>query len=202
MRIALKDGKRGSPKDATRCVPGGKATARVVKLLLEKHPPSAAQTPATAGGAGRSGSASRASADASIANDGPPSRERPAHGKLLAVSPLNDGARDKPVNHVALESAGTGLGYEPGDSPGVWPTNNPKQKICVQHRMREHATEDWSWLGEGAFFYVCGDAKRMAADVDAALKEIAVEQGGMDATAAAVFIKQLARDGRYCRDLY
>ncbi len=76
------------------------------------------------------------------------------------------------------------------------------QKIYVQHRMIEHATEIWAWLNDGAYFYVCGDAKRMAADVDAALKEIVAGQGNMEADAAAAFVKQLAKDGRYCRDVY
>ena len=81
-------------------------------------------------------------------------------------------------------------------------SRDQSQKIYVQHRMLEHAAEIWSWLAEGAYFYVCGDAKRMAADVDAALKEIAVEQGGMDAAQAAAFVRQLAKEGRYCRDVY
>ena len=52
------------------------------------------------------------------------------------------------------------------------------EKIYVQHRMRENAVELWSWLEAGAHFYVCGDAKRMAKDVEETLLQIAAEQGG------------------------
>jgi len=431
----------GSEKDLTKCVPGGKATSKTIKLLLEKSPPvenplPAGQTPALAGITGQNAAEGRASAGVS--------RDHPAMAKLLAATALNAGETDKPVNNIALSLTGTGITYQPGDSLGVWPTNNPDevelvlsilktsgsksvslrgqlanardaltrrvnlreptselfalmadharlefesvrlaklaendelvaeygihdvfdvlvkfrssrppigpflnalaplqprlysiasslsahpdevhltvgvvrydlngrgyhgvasnffaehlaegrrvpvyiqpshrfslpadgskpvimigpgtgiapfrsfleerkasgatgknwlffgaqheasdflyrdeleqfaaeghltklstafsrdqaQKIYVQHRMIEHAAEIWAWLNEGAYFYVCGDAKRMAADVDAALKEIVAEQGGMDADAAAAFVKQLAKDGRYCRDVY
>jgi sulfite reductase (NADPH) flavoprotein alpha-component len=76
------------------------------------------------------------------------------------------------------------------------------QKIYVQDRMREHAAELWSWIRGGAYFYVCGDAKRMAKDVDAALHEIIAQQGGMDAAAAVEYVKQLKKDKRYQRDVY
>jgi len=76
------------------------------------------------------------------------------------------------------------------------------QKIYVQDRMRENAAELWSWLKGGAGFYVCGDAKRMAKDVDAALHDIVAKQGGMDAAAAVEFVKQLKKDKRYQRDVY
>ena len=76
------------------------------------------------------------------------------------------------------------------------------QKIYVQDRMRENAAELWSWIKGGAYFYVCGDAKRMAKDVDAALLDIVAQQGGMDAAAAAEFVKQLKKDKRYQRDVY
>ena len=428
----------GAEKDLNKCVPGGKATSKTIRLLLEKSPllASEGQTPALERSAGQNAAESPASAGVS--------RERPAMAKLLAATPLNAGDSDKPVNNIALSLAGTGIQYQPGDSLGVWPANNPDevelilsilktkgsksitlhgvaanardaltrrvnlreptaelfalmadhahlefesvrlamlaqndelvadygihdvfdvlvkfrsarppigpflnalaplqprlysiasslrahpdevhltvgvvrydlngrgyhgvasnffaehlaegrrvpvyiqpshgfalpadsskpvimvgpgtgiapfrafleersatgatgknwlffgaqheagdflyrdqletlvrdgeltrlstafsrdqaQKIYVQHRMIEHAAEIWAWLNEGAYFYVCGDAKRMAADVDAALKEIVGEQGKMDAAAAAAFVKQLAKDGRYCRDVY
>jgi sulfite reductase (NADPH) flavoprotein alpha-component len=76
------------------------------------------------------------------------------------------------------------------------------EKIYVQHRMLERAREIWAWLQEGAHFYVCGDARRMARDVDLALKQIVAEQGGMSAEAAAGFVSDLARCGRYARDVY
>jgi sulfite reductase (NADPH) flavoprotein alpha-component len=68
--------------------------------------------------------------------------------------------------------------------------------------MRENATEVWNWLKGGAHFYVCGDAKRMAKDVDTALHEIIAERGGMSAEQAAEYVKQMKRDKRYQRDVY
>jgi len=75
-------------------------------------------------------------------------------------------------------------------------------KVYVQDRMREHAAELWKWIQQGAYFYVCGDAKRMAKDVDAALHAIVSEQGGMTPEAAADWVKQFKKDGRYQRDVY
>ncbi|MDI1247792.1 MAG: sulfite reductase subunit alpha [Lacunisphaera sp.] len=79
--------------------------------------------------------------------------------------------------------------------------DQPK-KIYVQDRMREAAAELWAWLKGGAVFYVCGDAHRMAKDVDAALHQIIAEQGGLDAAAAADYVKQMKKDRRYQRDVY
>jgi len=76
------------------------------------------------------------------------------------------------------------------------------EKIYVQDRMRENASELWKWISEGAFFYVCGDAKRMAKDVDAALHQIVSEQGKMSPEAAVEWVKQFKKDGRYQRDVY
>jgi len=81
-------------------------------------------------------------------------------------------------------------------------SRDQSQKIYVQHRMADEAAELWRWLDEGAYFYVCGDAKRMASDVDHALASVAASQGGMDGAAAQAWVKQLARDGRYLRDVY
>ena len=81
-------------------------------------------------------------------------------------------------------------------------SRDQSEKIYVQHRMLENATEIWIWLNEGAHFYVCGDAKRMAADVDHALTEIVTAEGGMSAEAAKAWVKKLAQDGRYLRDVY
>ena len=75
-------------------------------------------------------------------------------------------------------------------------------KVYVQHKMLEAAQELWRWLANGAYFYVCGDAKRMAGDVDLALQRIAVTQGAMDAAAAKRYVADLARAGRYQRDVY
>ncbi len=75
-------------------------------------------------------------------------------------------------------------------------------KVYVQHKMLEATQELWRWLAGGAYLYVCGDAKRMAGDVDLALQQIAVTQGGMDAASAKRYLAELARDGRYQRDVY
>jgi sulfite reductase (NADPH) flavoprotein alpha-component len=76
------------------------------------------------------------------------------------------------------------------------------QKIYVQDRIREAGAELWSWLSSGAHLYICGDAKRMARDVDQALTDIIAQHGGMDAAAAKAWLAKLGRDGRYQRDVY
>lgn len=75
-------------------------------------------------------------------------------------------------------------------------------KVYVQDRMRENASELWSWLQEGAHFYVCGDASRMAKDVDRALVDICESEGGLSSDEAKAFVKKLADDKRYVRDVY
>src|SRR5438093_771043 len=75
-------------------------------------------------------------------------------------------------------------------------------KVYVQHKMLEAAQELWRWLANGAYLYVCGDAQRMAGDVDLALQQIAITQGGMDGAAAKRFLVELAKAGRYQRDVY
>ncbi|MFE6709286.1 molybdopterin-dependent oxidoreductase [Streptomyces sp. NPDC057695] len=81
-------------------------------------------------------------------------------------------------------------------------SRDQRAKVYVQDRMREHGPQLWSWLRSGAHFYVCGDAARMAKDVDRALRDIAVTHGGMDEAAAGAYVKQLAADRRYVRDVY
>ncbi|MFI2186767.1 molybdopterin-dependent oxidoreductase [Streptomyces sioyaensis] len=81
-------------------------------------------------------------------------------------------------------------------------SRDQRAKIYVQDRMREHGAHLWSWLQDGAHFYVCGDASRMAKDVDRALRDIAVAHGGLTQEAAAGYVKQLAADKRYVRDVY
>src|SRR6266516_3054322 len=77
------------------------------------------------------------------------------------------------------------------------------QKIYVQHRMNDNAAEIWKWLdGEGAHFFVCGDAKRMAKDVDATLRKIVQEQGGKTVDQANEYVEKLKSDKRYKRDVY
>jgi sulfite reductase (NADPH) flavoprotein alpha-component len=75
-------------------------------------------------------------------------------------------------------------------------------KIYVQHRMLEQAAELWSWLEDGAHLYVCGDAQRMARDVEAGLGYIIAKEGRMDAAAAKAYLARLGREGRYQKDVY
>jgi sulfite reductase (NADPH) flavoprotein alpha-component len=72
----------------------------------------------------------------------------------------------------------------------------------VQHRMREHAAELYAWIRDGAHLYVCGDATRMARDVDAALAHIIAKQGGVGLGEAKSQLAELVRAGRYQRDVY
>ena len=81
-------------------------------------------------------------------------------------------------------------------------SRDQEHKIYVQHRMLECGKEVWSWLQEGAYFYVCGDAQRMAKDVEAALCQIAQEEGKMTEKGAEDFIKTMAKNKRYLRDVY
>ncbi|MEU9674684.1 bifunctional nitrate reductase/sulfite reductase flavoprotein subunit alpha [Streptomyces parvus] len=81
-------------------------------------------------------------------------------------------------------------------------SRDQRAKVYVQDRMREHGAQLWSWLRDGAHLYVCGDASRMAKDVDRALRDIAVAHGGLEPDAAAAQVKQLASDRRYVRDVY
>ena len=69
--------------------------------------------------------------------------------------------------------------------------------------MLEHSAEIWKWIdNEGAQFFVCGDARRMAKDVDAALRKIVQEQGGKSVEEANAYVEQLKTDKRYKRDVY
>ncbi|MEU3785983.1 bifunctional nitrate reductase/sulfite reductase flavoprotein subunit alpha [Streptomyces sp900129855] len=81
-------------------------------------------------------------------------------------------------------------------------SRDQRAKVYVQDRIREHGSHLWSWLQDGAHFYVCGDASRMAKDVDRALRDVAVVHGGMSEEEAAAHVKQLAADKRYVRDVY
>ncbi|MGV9562381.1 molybdopterin-dependent oxidoreductase [Streptomyces sp. NPDC003480] len=81
-------------------------------------------------------------------------------------------------------------------------SRDQRAKVYVQDRMREHGLELWHWLLEGACLYVCGDASRMAKDVDRALRDIAAVHGGLSEPEAAAYVKQLAAEKRYLRDVY
>jgi sulfite reductase (NADPH) flavoprotein alpha-component len=76
------------------------------------------------------------------------------------------------------------------------------EKFYVQDRMRQSGAELWQWLKDGAHFYVCGDAKRMAKDVERALVDIASEHGAMATEQAIAFVASLKKAGRYQADVY
>jgi sulfite reductase (NADPH) flavoprotein alpha-component len=77
-----------------------------------------------------------------------------------------------------------------------------KEKIYVQHRMREVGRDLWSWLNDGAHIYVCGDAQRMAKDVEAALVDVIAEHGGCSPSDSVKFLADLKAKGRYQADVY
>jgi sulfite reductase (NADPH) flavoprotein alpha-component len=81
-------------------------------------------------------------------------------------------------------------------------SRDAEKKVYVQDKMREAGADLWAWLGKGAHFYVCGDAKRMAPDVDAALVQICAEHGKMDAASAKAFVCDLRAQHRYQTDVY
>ncbi len=82
-------------------------------------------------------------------------------------------------------------------------SRDQEHKVYVQHRMAENSAQLWKWIEEdGAHFFVCGDAKRMAKDVDATLKKIVQTEGGKSPDQANEYIEQLKKDKRYKRDVY
>ena len=76
------------------------------------------------------------------------------------------------------------------------------EKTYVQHRMRDVGRDLWAWLAEGAHFYICGDATRMAKDVELTLIDIITEHGGRTPAEAVNFLAELKRLGRYQTDVY
>lgn len=81
-------------------------------------------------------------------------------------------------------------------------SRDQEDKIYVQDRMRENAAEIWQWIDAGGYFYVCGDASRMAKDVHQALIDIVAEHGGKSEEDAAALVKQMQKEKRYARDVY
>ena len=81
-------------------------------------------------------------------------------------------------------------------------SRDQKQRVYVQHRMLEHGADVWRWLADGAHVYVCGDATRMAKDVDAALTRIIRTHGRMSSEAARDYKRELVAAKRYVRDVY
>jgi sulfite reductase (NADPH) flavoprotein alpha-component len=76
------------------------------------------------------------------------------------------------------------------------------EKVYVQHKMLEKGSQLWNWLNDGAVFYVCGDASRMAKDVDQALRIIAQKEGSMSEEDAGAWVKALQKERRYLKDVY
>jgi sulfite reductase (NADPH) flavoprotein alpha-component len=76
------------------------------------------------------------------------------------------------------------------------------QKFYVQDRMREVGRDLWAWLADGAYVYVCGDAKHMAKDVERALVEIVAQYGARTTDEAIAFLADLKKRGRYQQDVY
>jgi NADPH-dependent sulfite reductase flavoprotein alpha-component len=81
-------------------------------------------------------------------------------------------------------------------------SRDQRQKIYVQDRIREHGAKLWGWMQEGASLYVCGDASRMAKDVDETVREVVRTHGRLDEEDTELYMKQLATDKRYVRDVY
>jgi sulfite reductase (NADPH) flavoprotein alpha-component len=81
-------------------------------------------------------------------------------------------------------------------------SRDQEHKVYVQDRMLEQAPQFWAWLQDGAGIYVCGDASRMAKDVDATLHTIVEKQGGMSHDNAKEYVRQLKDEHRYHRDVY
>ncbi|WP_296578372.1 sulfite reductase subunit alpha, partial [Phreatobacter sp.] len=75
-------------------------------------------------------------------------------------------------------------------------------KVYVQDRMRETGAELWRWLDQGGHFYICGDAKRMAKDVEAALVDVIATHGGRSPEAAVAYVQAMKKAGRYQADVY
>jgi sulfite reductase (NADPH) flavoprotein alpha-component len=76
------------------------------------------------------------------------------------------------------------------------------QKVYVQDRLREEGDELFRWLEQGAYFFVCGDARRMAVDVDRALHDIVAAEGRMSVDDTARYVAEMKRTHRYVRDVY
>lgn len=81
-------------------------------------------------------------------------------------------------------------------------SRDQEEKIYVQDRMKENGAELYAWLEQGGYFFVCGDAYRMAKDVDQALHDVIREHGNKSENEAVDYVNQLKKDKRYVRDVY
>ena len=81
-------------------------------------------------------------------------------------------------------------------------SRDQSKRVYVQHKMLDYGADVWRWLDDGAHFYVCGDATRMARDVDDALTDIIRTHGKMSADAARDYKREMVAEKRYVRDVY
>jgi sulfite reductase (NADPH) flavoprotein alpha-component len=81
-------------------------------------------------------------------------------------------------------------------------SRDEEEKVYVQHRMLERGAELWRWLDRGAHFYVCGDAERMAKDVDIVLRMVVAQHGGLSEAEADAYVTRMSQEKRYVRDVY
>ena len=110
---------------------------------------------------------------------------------LAQLAPIRFGTLN-PKPAVALRDVTQGLAF----------SSDQTQKIYVQDRIREQGAELWRWLQDGAQLYICGDASRMAKDVDQALRDVAQSHGGLGVEGAETYWRQLSEQKRYLRDVY
>ena len=115
-------------------------------------------------------------------------------GRMIAKVP------DK-MHHNLMQNKGNGLITDEQDIIKQQKMHRT-HTVYVQDKIREQAADVWQWLQDGAHFYVCGDALRMAKDVEKALLEIITEQGGYDEADAVDYLNTLREDDRYQRDIY
>lgn len=81
-------------------------------------------------------------------------------------------------------------------------SRDQKEKVYVQQRIREQSAMLWNWLDQGAYFYVCGDSKKMAPDVEAAVLEAVATHSGKGAEYAAEYLAEMKKQKRYLKDVY
>lgn len=100
---------------------------------------------------------------------------------------------------VPMVMSGPGIGVARGDTSRNWLFFG-EQRQATDFYYRDEVTDFHCWLNDGAYVCVCGDAARMARDVDRALREIAVAHGGLDQEQADAYLRRLAADRCYVRD--
>ena len=81
-------------------------------------------------------------------------------------------------------------------------SRDQEERIYVQHRLLQESESVWQWLERGAHLYVCGDAAKMAGDIDRALQKVIQSAGGLSHEVAAQYVRDMSKSGRYQRDVY